>query len=238
MLAVPADGAYFGVAHEGMHTTEGGVEDWSRAHAGARPAIVHWFQQWGSGENRFREDWVRDVAAQGAVPMISWEPWAKPVGEYAAPEQQDFHLQRIIGGEFDTYIEAWAQAAAAYGDPIVIRFMHEFNGDWYPWSIGLNGQTPEMYVEAWRHVHAIFTAAGAVNVSWVWSPIWGEQEHGPAYPGRRCRRLGVDDGPQLRSTRVRRVVRLPVPRGPGLPRADPLWEADHAVRGGHAPGGR
>ena len=61
----------------------GGVEDWSRAHAGARPAIVHWFQQWGSGENRFREDWVRHVAAQGAVPMISWEPWAKPVGEYA-----------------------------------------------------------------------------------------------------------------------------------------------------------
>ena len=104
MLAVPVDGAYFGVAHEGMHTTEGGVEEWSRAHAGARPAIVHWFQQWGSGENRFREDWVRDVAAQGAVPMISWEPWAKPVGEYAAPEQQDFHLQRIIDGEFDTYI--------------------------------------------------------------------------------------------------------------------------------------
>ena len=62
VLAVPADGAYFGVAHEGMHTTERGVEEWSRAHGGARPAIVHWFQQWGSGENRFREDWVRHVA--------------------------------------------------------------------------------------------------------------------------------------------------------------------------------
>ena len=214
MLAVPADGAYFGVAHEGMHTTEGGVEEWSRSHAGARPAIVHWFQQWGSGENRFREDWVRDVAAQGAVPMISWEPWAKPVGEYAAPEQQDFHLQRIIDGEFDTYIRAWAQAAAAYGDPILIRFMHEFNGDWYPWSIGLNGQTPEMYVEAWRHVHAIFTAAGAANVSWVWSPIWGEQEHGPAYPGDDVVDWVSTTVLNYGTARVRRVVRLPVPRRP------------------------
>ena len=58
-LAVPAAGAYFGVAHEGMHTTERGVEEWSRSHGGARPAIVHWFQHWGSSENRFREDWVR-----------------------------------------------------------------------------------------------------------------------------------------------------------------------------------
>ena len=156
---------------------------WSETHGGARPAIVNWFQHWGSHENRFREDWVRNVAAQGAIPMITWEPWAKPDGKYADPEQPDFRLELIIAGTYDEYITAWAQAAAAYGDPILIRLMHEFNGTWYPWSPGQQEQTDEHYVAAWRHVHGIFERAGATNVSWVWSIIDDYRDPRPAYPG-------------------------------------------------------
>ena len=49
------------------------------------------------------------------------------------------------------------------------------NADWYPWD-GVRASTqgthdgPARYVEAWRRVHAIFAAAGATNVGWVWSP--------------------------------------------------------------------
>ncbi|MET0458933.1 MAG: glycosyltransferase [Ilumatobacteraceae bacterium] len=182
-LMVPTVGAYFGVASEGMQSEPAGARGWTDAHGGARPAIVSWYQHWGSGENRFREDWVRNVADQGAVPMITWEPWAKPDGEYADPNQEDFRLERIIAGEFDTYVTAWAQAAAAHQGPIIIRFMHEFNGEWYPWSIGQQGQTAEQYVAAWRHVHDIFQQAGATNVSWVWSVIGAYADPQPAYPG-------------------------------------------------------
>jgi cellulose synthase (UDP-forming) len=182
-LAVPSRGAYWGISSEEVQRSRDGVGGWQRSHDGATPQIVQWFQQWGSGENRFREDWVRNVAAAGAIPMITWEPWAKPDGLYADPTQDSFGLDKIAAGRFDTYIRSWAHAAAAYGGPLVLRLMHEFDGYWYPWSVGQNGQTAAQYVAAWRHVHAIFVEEGAVNVSWVWSMFGRNQDPAAAYPG-------------------------------------------------------
>ena len=53
---------------------------------------------------------------------------------------------------------------------MLLRFAHEMNGTWYPWSEGVNGNGPGDYVAAWRHVRGLVDAAGASNVSWVWSP--------------------------------------------------------------------
>ena len=53
---------------------------------------------------------------------------------------------------------------------MLVRFAHEMNGNWYPWAIGVNGNTSADYVAAFRHVHNLFAAAGASNVQWVWSP--------------------------------------------------------------------
>jgi beta-mannanase len=44
------------------------------------------------------------------------------------------------------------------------------NGNWFPWSEGVNGNQAGQYVASWRHVHDIFAAAGATNVTWVWCP--------------------------------------------------------------------
>jgi beta-mannanase len=52
----------------------------------------------------------------------------------------------------------------------MLRFAHEMNGNWYPWSEQRNGNRPGDYVRAWRHVHALFDRVGARNVIWVWSP--------------------------------------------------------------------
>ena len=95
----------------------------------------------------------------------------------------------MIEGKYDTYISSWANAAKAWGHPFFLRFDWEMNGNWYPWSVGTvppgEGKTPEEkdeegkvangnstgeYVEAWRHVHDIFTAVGATNATWVWCP--------------------------------------------------------------------
>ena len=75
----------------------------------------------------------------------------------------------VFDGDHDDYIDSWAEAAAEYGDPILLRPFHEMNGFWYPWSVGVNGNTPETYVAGWRHVVDRFRAAGADNVSFVWS---------------------------------------------------------------------
>jgi beta-mannanase len=51
-----------------------------------------------------------------------------------------------------------------------LRFDYEMNGDWVPWSETANGSRAGEFVQAWRHVHDIFTSAGANNVTWVWCP--------------------------------------------------------------------
>jgi cellulose synthase/poly-beta-1,6-N-acetylglucosamine synthase-like glycosyltransferase len=163
-----AAGAYFGVSQPDLPVCAGAIQRWS-ATSRFRPAIVNWFQQWRSGETRFRGDWLRTVSAQGAVPMVTWEPWKKPAHGYHAAVQPSSRLERIVSGRDDPYIRSWARAAARYAEPILLRPMQEMNGDWYPWAVRTNGNDAATFVAAWRHIHRIFDAAGADNVRWVWT---------------------------------------------------------------------
>lgn len=162
-----ADGVYVGFTSDPLPFDLAEADRW--AAEVTEPQIVHWYQQWGSGESRFRGDWLAEVAADGRIPMVSWEAWAKPKGGFASATQELGELDRVVAGEHDDYIDEWAVAAAEYGHPILLRPFHEMNGYWYPWSVGVNGNTAEDYVGAWRHVVDRFRVAGADNVSFVWS---------------------------------------------------------------------
>jgi len=106
------------------------------------------------------------VAARGATSIITWEPWRWGNGVY----QPDFASDRIAAGDFDAYLASWGTALAAWGKPVTLRYAHEANGNWYPWADAANGNSTGDYAAAWRHVHDVVTAAGATNVSWLWSP--------------------------------------------------------------------
>ncbi|MDN4612561.1 glycoside hydrolase family 26 protein [Arthrobacter burdickii] len=106
------------------------------------------------------------VAARGATPVVTWEPWDPATG----PDQTRFALSTITAGHHDAYLQQWAGALRAYGKPVLLRFAHEMNSPWYPWGADTNGNAPADYVDAWRHVHDLFADAGATNVSWVWNP--------------------------------------------------------------------
>jgi cellulose synthase (UDP-forming) len=162
-----SDGIYVGFTSDALPHDLGDVDRWDDEVT--TPQIVHWYQQWGTGDSRFRGDWLADVADRGMVPMVSWEAWAKPAGEFNLAEQELGNMADIANGDHDEYIDSWAEAAADYRDPILLRPFHEMNGFWYPWSIGVNGNTSETYVAGWRHVVERFRAAGADNVSFVWS---------------------------------------------------------------------
>ena len=109
---------------------------------------------------------LENVRAYGAIPVFSWNSSASPSGL----DQPAFSLGAIIGGNYDAYIREFAVKARAWGHPFFLRFDWEMNGFWFPWSEGVNGNTPGQFVAAWRHVHDIFTSVGATNVSWVWCP--------------------------------------------------------------------
>jgi beta-mannanase len=134
---------------------------------GRRPATLQFTQGW--AQDRFDAGRLDAIVAKHMLPIIAWEPWdyrkANDTGDQAA-----YRLSAITNGTYDDYIRSWATGIAALPYPVMIRFAHEMNGFWYPWCESSNRNRPGDYVKAWRHVHDLFVAAGASNVSWMWSP--------------------------------------------------------------------
>jgi beta-mannanase len=106
------------------------------------------------------------AAAAGCTPELTWEPWEPGAGKH----QPAYTAAEIAGGRYDNYVSGWAKQAASYDRRFLLRFAHEMNGDWYPWSVGAPGGSPEDYVAAYRRVRGIFDDAGAKRVEWVWCP--------------------------------------------------------------------
>ena len=140
--------------------------DGSESALRARSAIVGTFADW-EHTSDFPVALAEDVNDRGAVPLISWEPWDWDGGT----EQPAYALRRIIAGDHDALIDRWATQVAAYRRPVLLRFAPEMNGDWRPWSTGLNGNRADDYGATWRHVRERFLRAGAANAIWVWNPI-------------------------------------------------------------------
>jgi mannan endo-1,4-beta-mannosidase len=155
------------------------VDDFERG-SGERARIVMWFADW--AHSSFDPRQAEAVAQRGAAPEIAWEPWDSSVGTHR--RQPRYTLASIVEGRHDSYVRRWATAIAHYGGPVRLRFAHEMNGDWYPWAERANGNQRGQYLRAWRHVHSIFSAAGATNVTWVWCPVASRIDPGQ-YPGDR-----------------------------------------------------
>ncbi len=134
-------------------------------------AIIGIYQSWGDAKNNFDFNWANMIKNQNSIPLITWEPWI-PVAGYDRSEQKvdqkKFRLIHIANGDFDNYIKKFADDVKSYKYPVMIRFAHEMNGNWYSWGSKFN--TPGEYIAAWRHVHDIFLSEGATNVTWLWSP--------------------------------------------------------------------
>jgi hypothetical protein len=134
-------------------------------------------------DNRFYsyEDWINDrtkwAINQKKIPLVTWEPHEP--------------LDELISGKHDPMIHMRAQGAKALAAPIYLRWGHEMNGNWYPWSGAQNGNGagPAKYIAAWRHVHDLFVKDGATNVVWIWCPLVDDVPNEPwnhwknYYPG-------------------------------------------------------
>jgi beta-mannanase len=135
-----------------------------------------WYLSW---DDPFPTRDVEVVKRCGALPHLTWELYwpsqnAENARELAASETG---LDDVLQGRHNAYIDAFARAGAAYGQPVFIRFLHEFNGNWYVWSGNKNGREqggPAKVREVWRYVVERCRSQGASNFVWVWCP------HGPS----------------------------------------------------------
>ena len=143
---------------------------------GKHLAVVAFGNFW--GDQAFPENTVRIVSAYGAVPLMYWSPWDKPYQENKGPDR--FNLHHILSGQWDSYIDAWADGARAYGKPLLVTWGLEMNGTWFPWSGCYYGggkiighreghplhAGPETFKQAYRYVVDRVRARKAFNILW------------------------------------------------------------------------
>jgi hypothetical protein len=118
------------------------------AQLGRRLDINHHFYRW---DKPFPTEEERADLADGRIPMISWG---------------DQDTRRVAVGADDELIRQRADAVAALGRPVLLRWFWEMDGRRYR-NVAHSSQE---YVVAWRHLHDLFAERGADNVRWVWCP--------------------------------------------------------------------
>lgn len=105
-----------------------------------------------------------NIANQGAVPLISWMP-------VDGSRTNTNILPEIIRGDWDTYLTSWALGLQSWltnrteeNPRVMIRFGHEFNGNWYSF-----GNDPSNFVAAWQYIHNLFDIYGLNQyIEWIW----------------------------------------------------------------------
>ncbi len=166
----------FGVYDGGFPNTFAGMEQ-LEDRLRYRFPIISFYSSWGDKpDQQFPTRLVESIQRMGSVPLITWEPWVVDFDERLRTnlpplaEREYASLRSIARGDYDFYLVPWAKAAAATKKPMFIRFAHEMNDPYrYPWG-PQNGNRPDDFVTAWKHVHFIFQKFSATNVLWVWSP--------------------------------------------------------------------
>jgi len=113
--------------------------------------------------------WIRDL---GKIPYVRLMLRSDVDQRHA---EKTFSLQKIIAGEFDIDLRAWAREAKAFGSPMLIEWGTEPNGNWFSWNGKWNGgakEGPKRYVAAYHHIVDLMRSEGADNLTWVWHVNW------------------------------------------------------------------
>lgn len=169
------EGCYLGIFGPFYPEDAGNVKELEKK-TGKKFAQVMRFIDW---KKPFPADDCEQLLREGYASHITWEPWD-------SKDRIGVPLDDIISGKEDDYIRKWAEDSKKWGKPYMLRWAHEFNGAWYPWSSLKNG--PEKYKKAFRHIRDVFVQAGADKVIWLWCPNTSmpgapETDITAAYPG-------------------------------------------------------
>ena len=199
-LLLPEKGAYTGAFIDFGDTEDAvsleAIEDFERL-VGKHQAIIASSSYW--GEQSFPTANMKMIWRHGSLPLVFWSPWDRPYEQHKGPDR--FSLNAILAGDWNRYIDDWADAARAFGQPMIVSFGDEMNGDWFPWSGAYYGgakavagrpnewEGPEFFKRAYRYVVERVRARGAHNIQWMFqtnnysSPV-DKWNSAPAYyPG-------------------------------------------------------
>ncbi|MFZ1220659.1 MAG: glycosyl hydrolase [Chthoniobacterales bacterium] len=171
-------GVYFDEPKAGHDATESNVAavDVSRFEEtlGTKTAWVFFSNNWFESRKfpRATCEWVREL---GKVPYVRLMLRSDAEQDRA---EKTFTLAKIVAGEFDEDLRAWARDAGQFSTPLLVEWGMEPNGKWFSWNGKWNGgakEGPARYVAAYRHIVDLMRAEGADNLRWVFHANWLDQ---------------------------------------------------------------
>lgn len=127
---------------------------------GKSPNFILTFIDWG---NFLNNKVIEDVYSQKSILMVTWEPWQ-------ATSKQGIDFDQLLAGKYDSYIKDFSLSLKKIEKVVFLRFAHEMNGDWYPWSGSKLGK--DKYIKVYRYVRDIFNQQQVSNVKWVFAVNW------------------------------------------------------------------
>jgi hypothetical protein len=160
---------------------------------GGKPNMVQIYKFWpkegeqangGDTVSFWDEKPLANARAIGAFPIITWEPWY--FDNQGVLQRVDG--LKILDGDYNVWIDKWADKIRALGYPVGIRFAHEFNlrneaasegqnvGPQYNWFMpngGGDASTPELYKQCWIYVRTRMHNRGATNALFYFCPNEG-----------------------------------------------------------------
>ncbi|MDD5555926.1 MAG: glycosyl hydrolase [bacterium] len=128
---------------------------------------------------------VRQIVDAGKVPIITWQS-----GNEMGGADPRYSNESFVRGAHDAVIDKMAERCAELRETIYMRWAHEMNIRSAPAWPGheWNRESPDDFIQMWRHVHARFRNKKATNVKWIWSvnyessPEWFS-DYNVLYPG-------------------------------------------------------
>ncbi len=116
---------------------------------------------------------VSPVGQKGKTLLVFWEP--------------DTGYDPIINGSYDSEIIQFAAGAKSYGYPIILVPFDEMNLNENNWGPGINGNTPQKFITAWKHIHNLFSEVTnvkfAIDYNNVSIPNTSDNTYEDYYPG-------------------------------------------------------
>ena len=171
-----------GVTGEEDDLTPDDLRSYEQA-VGKPAAWVYFSHNW-YRDRRFPVETVAWIREAGSIPYLRLMLRSDAVQGDPEPV---FSLDRIINGDFDSDLYAWAGSARDFGSPLIAEFGTEVNGEWFSWNGVWNGggtpdeygdpaepDGPERFRDAYRHIIAIARAEGAHNIEWVFHVNGGD----------------------------------------------------------------
>ena len=177
-LDIPSNGVYHGAfpdfGGEESNVTPQRITDYETL-INKRIAWAYFSDNWLDNLS-FPYDEVTTIHNAGRVPFIRMMA-RSDFGEFGADPV--YTMQRILNGDFDRQLIAWANEAKNIGYPLLVEFGTEVNGNWFPWNGEHNGGStttnygdttlpdgPERFRDAYRHIIDIFNANNVSNITW------------------------------------------------------------------------